>query len=184
MTKREPMRALGATRETDDIDGRGEVESRLRQDLVGERDQRFVHPQIRERQGLIRDGVVVGARREQEPAVLFRGGHERLRQITAVVAEAREADDKRRWRGGLGGYRIRHEKERRLLAPREPVDERRLARGACRLPARVERRRGMDRGVANKESDRDTENDREETPHSCRRWRAAPTPHAASELLR
>src|SRR5207249_12046491 len=67
---------------------------------------------------------------------------------------------------------------------REPVDERRLVRRPCRLPARVERRRGVDRGVANKESDRDTQTGRGETPHSCRRWRAAPTPHAASELLR
>src|SRR5207247_10865322 len=95
-----------------------------------------------------------------------------------------EDDGERGGRGSLSSYRSRQKKERRLLAPREPVDQWRLVRRPCRLPARVERRRGVDRGVANKESDRDTENDREETPHSCRRWRAAPTPHAASELLR
>ncbi len=98
MTESETVRALRTARETDNVNGRRDVESRLRHHLIGESDERFVHPQIRQRQALIRDRVVVGTRREQEPAVLFSCGREFLREITPVVAEARENDDEGRER--------------------------------------------------------------------------------------
>ena len=160
MTEREAVRALSAAGESDEVDARREVESRLRHHLIRERDERFVDPQIRQRQALIRDRVVIGTRREQKPAVLFRGGHELLRQVSSVAAKTRENDDQSRHLGRLCRHRIRHEEEPRPLIPCEAVNERGLVRGACGLPACVERGSGVNRGRANEEPDHETERER------------------------
>jgi len=72
MAESEPVRALRAARESDEVDARRDVKSRLRRHLIRKRNERFVDPQIRERQAFVRDRVVMSTSARVVAATEFR----------------------------------------------------------------------------------------------------------------
>ena len=168
MPQHEAVGLLRAAREACDVDPRRDVERRAGKHAIDERDELVVDPEIGLLEALVRaPRVIVGARREEDPAVRLGRSDELLRHVAADPAETRQHDDEGDRQSRITRHRVGDEQERRALAARQPFHDRRLASGRRALPASVELRRERERGASDAETERDPEQADQRAPHAA-----------------